>query len=196
MLSGDELDVWDHVAESVKPVRVKRRVPLHEDMTEPSAAAPMPPRTPPKMQPVLETRPATPRPAAIEPRVVTSPQLSEFDARRARKLGRGQMEIDARIDLHGDRQSEAHGRLRAFLLRCHADGKRVVLVITGKGRDTDDADPAFDIGYERRERGVLKRNLPRWLAEPELRAIVVSYTTAHVRHGGEGAFYIHLRRAR
>ena len=45
----------------------------------------------------------------------------------------------------------------------------------------------------RRDRGVLKRNVPRWLEEPDVRSIVVSYTTAAIRHGGEGALYVHLR---
>lgn len=69
----------------------------------------------------------------------------------------------------------------------------MVLVITGKGREADeDRHAPFDM-FQERDRGVLRRNVPRWLAEPELRSIVVGYTSAHVKHGGDGAFYVQLR---
>ena len=68
------------------------------------------------------------------------------------------------------------------------------MVITGKGKLTDrDDDAPFDMTRQR-ERGVLKRNVPRWLDAPELRSLVVSYTSAAIQHGGEGALYVHLRK--
>ena len=72
----------------------------------------------------------------------------------------------------------------------------MVLVITGKGAPSRrrDEDDDYGVRFGEQERGVLKRNVPRWLAEPELRSIVVSYTTAAIQHGGEGALYVHLRR--
>jgi DNA-nicking Smr family endonuclease len=84
--------------------------------------------------------------------------------------------------------------LRAFLFACHAKGLRNVLVITGKGCAPDDETAGLADIWARRDRGVLKRGVPLWLAEPELRAIVVGYATAHPRHGGEGALYLQLRR--
>jgi DNA-nicking Smr family endonuclease len=119
--------------------------------------------------------------------------LSEFDRRKARKLAAGREAIDARIDLHGMRQSEAHAALRSFLLGCHADGRRNVLVITGKGGPAQDCDVERPFAMDTRERGVLRRNVPQWLAEPELRAIVVSFRDAARGHGGAGALYVHLR---
>ena len=79
-------------------------------------------------------------------------------------------------------------------MSCHGRGLRWVLVITGKGsrRSRDDDSVGFSIGGS--EPGVLKRNVPMWLAEPELRAIVVSFATAAIPHGGEGALYIQLRK--
>ena len=192
-LTDDEQDIWDHVADSVAPVRVKSRVPIN-DVTAAAVSEPVPPRragraksgdpvAPPVFVPVSAPR-------------VKAPQLADFDERKAKRIGRGQVEIEARIDLHGDRLAEAYNRLRGFLFSCHASGRRTVLVITGKGRATDGADDAYDIGYERRERGVLRRHVPLWLAEPDLRAIVVGYTEAHVRHGGAGALYVQLRRVK
>lgn len=122
------------------------------------------------------------------------PPLNTFDKKAARKLRQGHFEIEARIDLHGMRQQEAHTALRRFLFSCHGRALRWVLVITGKGtaqRRRDD-DMSYGYGYGE-ERGVLKRNVPMWLGEPELRAIVVSYTSAAIQHGGEGALYVQLR---
>ncbi len=118
------------------------------------------------------------------------PPLSPFDERQRRKLAKDTGLIDARLDLHGMRQREAHRALTAFLRSCAARGLRHVLVITGKG--SPEAGRTRDFYDE--ERGVLRRLVPMWLAEPELRGIVVSYTTSHARHGGEGALYVRLRK--
>lgn len=93
------------------------------------------------------------------------------------------------------RQADAHDSLVAFLNRAFANGYRTVLVITGKGV-ADDGRRDHDHDLDRGPRGVLKRNVPRWLAEPDLARLVVSYTEAHVRHGGGGALYIHLKAVR
>jgi DNA-nicking Smr family endonuclease len=109
----------------------------------------------------------------------------------------GKVAIDAVLDLHGLTQEAAHSRLRDFLMGCRAEGLRMVLVITGKGAKSHRSDAADDDWPSGGgQRGVLRRTVPMWLDEPELRAIVVSYAAAGVRHGGEGALYIRLRRAR
>ena len=118
-----------------------------------------------------------------------------------KRLRSGRTAIDGRIDLHGMYQDEAHGALRAFLHRAQGKGWRWVLVITGKGRVlTRDDDAPFDM-HGPRDRGVLKRNVPRWLEAPGLRPLVSSYTTASIEHDGEGSLYLQLpqrgkRRAR
>jgi DNA-nicking Smr family endonuclease len=209
-LNEDEQDVWDYVAESVTPLDVPQHVPMFDHLIElydgsSSATSAVDPN---RNRQRTKSTPASPilsstslkvapkaAPLATKP---SPPALGDFEPRKAKRIGRGHIEIDARLDLHGDYQDEAHRRLRAFLTQCFHEGRRTVLVITGKGRDVenDAAADAFNLGYERREKGVLRRNVPRWLAEPDLRAIVVSYTTAHVRHGGEGALYVQLRRHR
>jgi DNA-nicking Smr family endonuclease len=114
------------------------------------------------------------------------PPLTPFDEKLRQRLGRGRAEIDARIDLHGLRQDEAHRMLRSFIMAEQARGSRVVLVITGKGRSPS-SDPFA-------ESGVLKRQLPHWISAADLRPLIVSYDEAGRGHGGEGAFYIRLRR--
>jgi DNA-nicking Smr family endonuclease len=101
------------------------------------------------------------------------------------RVARGKEAIDGRLDLHGLTQSEAHATLLRFLRAASNRGARLVLVITGKGARASDG-----------ERGVLKRQVPHWLALPEFRAFVVGFEDAHVAHGGEGALYVRVRRAR
>jgi DNA-nicking Smr family endonuclease len=139
--------------------------------------------------------------AAAKPATVSN----MIDSKAVRRIGNGRVAIDARVDLHGLRQSEAHAELRRFLMRSVAKGHRMVLVITGKGGRDRARIPAVDsddfradgFGFAAdREPGVLRRQVPMWLREPDLAAIVVGFTTAHIRHGGEGALYVQLRRAR
>lgn len=100
-----------------------------------------------------------------------------------RKLARGRLALEARIDLHGMIQSEAHGLLLDFLIHAHERGLRHVLVITGKGRS---------MGSE----GALKRAVPLWFSKPEFRYLISSHEPAAHHHGGEGALYVRLSRAR
>lgn len=199
-LSGEDRELWRHVTRSVAPNTRKRRVPVHPVPEVAGPAAGEQPVSPPPCAPTAQPRPPATKAGARSKRVeslapvpVAPEHPQPMDRRNMRRFAKGQHRIEARIDLHGMRQSEAHGALRAFLLRSHAAGLRHVLVITGKGTpaaSTDDWQP------QERERGVLRRNVPRWLAEPELAAVVSATAPAHVRHGGDGALYVTLRGAR
>jgi DNA-nicking Smr family endonuclease len=113
------------------------------------------------------------------------PNVEPLDRKLKRRLARGVIEIDARLDLHGKTQSQAHSALLRFLHKAQGDGARFVLVITGKGTRDDG-----------RERGVLKRQVPLWLRLPEFHGYVAGIEDAHVGHGGEGALYVRIRRQR
>ncbi|HEY7669434.1 MAG TPA: Smr/MutS family protein [Hyphomicrobium sp.] len=185
-LSEEERALWELAARDLEPLKGKKsRVhALHEDVG--GAPARHPPQAKKKTaQPAPASQPKAEPKSAPQP-----PLLAEIDRRRARRI-----EVEARIDLHGMRQSEAHAALRRFLFDAYAKGRRWVLVITGKGAPARSGRAPEEAEYGREEeRGVLRRNVPRWLAEPELRAIVVGFTPAAVRHGGEGALYVQLRR--
>jgi DNA-nicking Smr family endonuclease len=132
---------------------------------------------------------ASPRHAApariVAPAKPEPPPLAPIGRRERSHLSRGRKEIDARLDLHGMTQTRAHRALFGFLQRAHHDGLTFVLIITGKGK----------IGPES-ERGVLRRQVPQWLGLPEFRSLVVGFEEAHIGHGGEGALYVRVRRAR
>jgi DNA-nicking Smr family endonuclease len=117
----------------------------------------------------------------------------QLDLRTELRLRRGQMPIDARLDLHGFNQEQAHGMLNDFLTSAHARGKRCVLVITGKGRGGLSAKDAYAPDLQP---GILKQKLPHWLSMHPLRDIVLKAFPAAPRDGGSGAFYIYLRRHR
>lgn len=93
------------------------------------------------------------------------------------------MAIDRRIDLHGMTEAAAHAALDRFVRHAWQEGARVLLVITGKGSVREGG-------------GVLRRNLPRWLAAGENAPHVLRVEQAQLRHGGQGAYYVLLRRQR
>lgn len=133
--------------------------------------------------------PPAPRPPSAAP-YQAPPQVPRLPAglERQTRLGlrRGTLAVEARIDLHGMIQTEAHAALTGFLMRARAAGHAHVLVVTGKGGG-DFADPFS-------ERGVLRRSVPHWLRGPELRGLVLGFEEAGRQHGGGGALYVRLRR--
>lgn len=146
--------------------------------------------------PVRTLRPAPRRGATGAPAMLAGPEVGPvgrlepgLDRRTATRLRKGAREPDARIDLHGMTAARAHRACLVFLADAMARGSRVVLVITGKGRrDRDDFMP--------RGRGVLRESLPGWLRASPLGASIVGIYQAHRKHGGEGAFYVYLKRRR
>ncbi|MEY9402406.1 DNA-nicking Smr family endonuclease [Bradyrhizobium japonicum] len=175
-LSEEERALWDAVAKQVKPLRKHRVAKTHgPPRTEPSPAAPVT-RSAPSPRPIA----AAPAVRVVKPAM---PPLAPLGKRERTKLSRGRSEIEARLDLHGMTQIRAHRALTGFLHRAHDDGLTFVLVITGKGRSGG-------------ESGVLRRQVPEWLSLPEFRAFVVGFEEAHIGHGGEGALYVRIRRAR
>ncbi|MET0631521.1 MAG: Smr/MutS family protein [Xanthobacteraceae bacterium] len=176
-LSADERALWGRVTRSLAPLKRRRSAADRgdADAPEPSTKAVPSPRAEPGV-----TRGPSPAPKP-------APGLAPLDRRLKQRLARGTEPIDARLDLHGRTQGEAHAALLRFLRRAQSDGAKFVLVITGKGARAGDASG---------ERGVLKRQVPLWLRLPEFRPYVVGFEDAHIGHGGEGALYVRVRRAR
>lgn len=177
-LTDEEIDLWLAVAETVerRPGAI-----LPDPLAEPMPLAPE------------EAAPAVSRsffaaPYAPKPQAPPAP-FAPLERKVRQKLARGRLRADAAIDLHGFRQTEAHSALRHFLHQAQRDGARIVLVVTGKGGRGGDP---FDIGGV--GIGVLKRSVPQWLAQPDLRALVVGFEEAGSLHGGAGALYVRLRR--
>ncbi len=193
LLSQEERALWEHTAASLQPIKGKKgrvHAALEDAGGEPGSSKRETAKTALQKKPPAAAAPPPTVKVTLSP---PAPAPITLERRKARKLSSGRIEIEGRIDLHGMRQGEAHDALRRFLKRAYADGKRWVLVITGKGAP---ARSALDERLERDgiERGVLRRNVPRWLSEPQLAGMVIEFTTAAIRHGGEGALYVHLRK--
>jgi DNA-nicking Smr family endonuclease len=187
-VTPDEAALWDHATRALAPVKAKPRVTNTVQAQSTRSLEGSKPSTAEKRAPKV-----APRPPPDPPRPPPPPPLADFDRRQMRRIASGKVEIEARIDLHGLRQGDALARLRSFLFDAHTRGLKTVLVITGKGGEAEQADHMAEaLGQPRR--GVLRRSVPRWLDAPDLRAVVVGYATAGVRHGGEGALYVQLRR--
>jgi DNA-nicking Smr family endonuclease len=182
-----DYELWEQVRKSVRPLKVlaspQSDVPRAERSIVRTAPAPVPSAE----VPVHAAR----RHASAAP-----PPLQALDRRTAQKLGRGQVEPEAKLDLHGETLETARMRLLQFLARQRHQGARIVLVITGKGASPFARHTLHGRGHfhaPERE-GRLRRELSYWLSEEQFRVHVIGFQPSHPRHGGGGAFYVRLRR--
>ena len=180
----EEAALWQRIARDVEPLAQRTDAP-EDDATGETvpppppavarkarkgkapaaapAAAPLPPRRPPALP-------------ALDPVVPAG-----LDRRTARRLKRGQLPVEARLDLHGKTQDQAHDALRRFIRESRMARRRCVQIITGKGSVASG------------EGGVLRRMTPRWLNEPGLRRHIVAIANAPASGGGAGALYVLLK---
>ena len=176
--------LWTEVTRTVSPIHPNRLV---REMAE----APSVPETQPKSETSPKRKTETPVNGRHAPqhvaRAIGPGHDKPIEPRLNRKLRRGQLPIDATVDLHGLRQDEAHAALCRFVASRHARGDRTLLVITGKGLKKT--------GWGQIEqKGVLRHMLPLWLNEKTLAPLVAGWQPAAREHGGEGAFYVRLKR--
>ena len=190
--------LWLKVAESVTPLSDDRVQALKNHLNGHVAPAALncsavKPKPKGVLKPAVNPPAKKPVPAAAPP---PPPPLGQFDRRTRQKLTRGNVDIEARLDLHGHSAALAHTELLRFLVSCRNQGKRSVLVITGKGcspfaRHTLHGADHF---HTPERQGRLRRLIPEWLNEYPFRSHVSGFQPAHPRHGGGGAFYVRLRK--
>jgi len=177
VLTPDEARIWRAVASSVTPLPGRHLPEVEEPPATAPAASPPPPPAPPSFLPARLVPPPPRELPALG--LGTTPGL---DKRSAERMKKGEMEIDARLDLHGMTQDSAHAHLLAFIQRAYDAGRRCVLVITGKGKNQGT--------------GVLKANTPRWLNQSPCRERILGFSHAKPQHGGDGALYVLIKRRR
>ena len=195
-LTPEERDLWSRVAHTAAPMHAARPVTMPEP--EPDQTAKPRPKKP---EPVAKPMPRDFRigqmaranlrhDLAPSPAEALAAAPLRMDHKAHQKMTRGRIEPEARIDLHGMTLAEAHPELIRFVLNAHDAGKRLVLVITGKGKRGEDDGPIP------RRMGVLRHQVPHWLHLPPLGPVVLQVAPAHLKHGGTGAYYVYLRRIR
>ncbi len=172
-LSAEEAELWAATMAEIEPISKQDR---HQDQDPPGGG---PERVVPPPPGARTESPGSPPLPDLAPG-----RAPGLDKRTAQRLQRGQLKIEAKLDLHGLTQDEAHHALVDFVISAQGAGKRCVLVVTGKGLTP------------RGESGVLRTMLPRWLNTPALRERVLALHAAQPRHGGSGAFYVMLKRGR
>lgn len=189
-LRPDELALWNEVAR--KTHRLDTGQVVKDAVEQPANPSPTP------VKPELNFTLLTPTPRKsgaqvtqdtlrpIAERVAAAPL--RMDRKTHDQMRRGKKRPEARIDLHGMTLERAHPALSGFILSAHAAGKRLVLVITGKGKARDEGGP-IPVRH-----GVLRHQVPQWLAMAPLSQVILQVTPAHLRHGGAGAYYVYLKR--
>jgi DNA-nicking Smr family endonuclease len=170
-LSREDRQLWSKVARSVAPMPGKS---FPDEMEEALAAAED--KASPALPPVIAEAKHQAEILRREP-----VQRPVIDRPTKKKLAKGRLAIEGKVDLHGMALGEAHGVLLAFLHNAYAQGRRHVLVVTGKGSS---------MGSD----GVLRRQVPQWFATPAFRGLVSAHEDAARHHGGQGAMYVRLRR--
>lgn len=172
-LSEDEKTLWNHVAKKVVPLKAEKK-----------CVTPSSPKIKAPVRPPLREEPSFAQ-APEGSSVHKKPPSSTHHIRRVR-----QVEIQARLDLHGYTREQARNQLGKFLTRCQGNGYLWVLVITGKGQRNLSGDEP----YASTPRATLRNLVPQWLEEADFRSIVSAYTAAKPQDGGAGALYVRLKR--
>ncbi|WP_415922442.1 Smr/MutS family protein [Tateyamaria sp. SN6-1] len=193
-LRPEEEELWRRVADTTE--RMHAQKPLSpEDFVETAA-----PRAPKKAQVSFDPLVTPKAMAKSEPatRIDMMPAIADqvqgaavnMDKKAFANMKRGKLRPEAKLDLHGMTLDRAHPALTQFILSAQAQGKRLVLVVTGKGKHRDEGGP-IPVRL-----GVLRHQVPQWLSLPPLSGAVLQVSAAHNRHGGGGAYYVYLRRRR
>jgi DNA-nicking Smr family endonuclease len=193
-LSAEDQELWDRVRASAEPMERSNLEAKRFDQDSGLPAAPVP-RSLRKAKSVILGKPAaTARPMthnlvpAIHDQIRQAPV--QMDQKSFTKLKRGKLRPEGKIDLHGMTLDRAHPVLTGFVMNAHAQGKRLVLVVTGKGKQRDEGGP-IPVRH-----GVLRHQVPQWLTMQPMKSVVLQIAQAHVSHGGGGAYYVYLRRHR
>ena len=190
-LTSDEIELWRKVA--------KQAERLHPEIPQTVHPTTLPKPTPKKLPKARieafelgQNQPSKPSSNRLKPSITETLRAApvQMDTKAFGRMKRGKLKPEGKLDLHGMRIDTAHPALVRFVLTAQAQGKRLVLVITGKGKDRDEPGPIPT------PRGVLRNQVPHWLSIPPLAQAVMQVTPAHISHGGDGAYYVYLRRVR
>ena len=180
-LSDDEKELWQEFSKTTEPLLHQSQSTQHARSKEKKKV-----NTVNLREPENYFKGGTIRPSLVN-KDYTSPTLN-MDSKLHNKLRQGKLRPESKLDLHGLNLAQAQPILTKFVLNAHSRGLRLILIITGKGKNSEDNDVIP------RRKGILKEAVPNWLAMEPLSSKILQTTNAHVKHGGGGAFYIYLKR--
>jgi len=187
-LTPEEIELWHRVVDKTERLHPQSAATQPRPLPKPKPAkSPLP-----RIEGFTLGQTAVPKPRrhdlkpALVEHLLSAPV--QMDRKAFGRMKRGKLKPEGRIDLHGMTLDRAQPALVRFILSAQASGKRLVLVITGKGRPADQTGP-IPVRH-----GVLKHQVPHWLSTPPLAQAVLQISPAHISHGGGGALYVYLRR--
>ena len=188
-LRPEERELWKKVADTATPLAPPEKMEMPRALSMSKAKIERPASVQPDLKgfKIGAKSRSTPLVGRGQAPVKPAPVM---DAKSFGRLTRGKLRPEGRIDLHGMTMAEAHPALQDFILGSAQLQRRLVLVITGKGKSKPDYGPIPE------RHGVLRHNVPIWLRQSPLSSVILEVTPAHQRHGGAGALYVYLRRGR
>jgi DNA-nicking Smr family endonuclease len=188
-VSSEERALWDSVAGTAQALDPTRPVTAPKPFAK-SVKVPVAPDPLPLFQ--IGAKANLSRANDVLPAIADriSRASVNMDTKAFGKMKRGKLKPEARIDLHGMTMDQAHPELTGFILNSQAMGRRLVLVITGKGKLRDNGGPMPP------RHGILRHQVPQWMALAPLSQAILQVTPAHLTHGGQGAYYVYLRKMR
>ena len=187
ILSSEEGELWENFVSSITPIEKKENLELRKlEVNEEN-----------RKQNIFNSNIKIKKDFLFqainhEKKPLKTYNFSQIDRKILKKVKNGQINPEALLDLHGMNVENAYQKVKEFLSECSERNKRLILIITGKG-ERKDQDESFGREYSI---GVLKKTVPSWLREKDNNRLILGYTIAHKKHGGEGALYIYLRRNR
>ncbi|WP_299950078.1 Smr/MutS family protein [uncultured Ruegeria sp.] len=190
-LTSDEIELWRKIAKQAERLHAEIPQAVHPTIL-PKPKPAKAPKTRIDAFDLGSSAQSKPTRNNLKPTITEGLRANpvQMDARAFGRMKRGKLKPEGKLDLHGMRMNAAHPALVRFILTAQAQGRRLVLVITGKGKDRDEPGPIPT------PRGVLRNQVPHWLSIPPLAQAVLQVTPAHISHGGDGAYYVYLRRVR
>ncbi len=164
-------DLWQAVVKTVKPLGSKKNPEKAENISlEKKLSLNIKPL---RRDPDLDVKTYAPLEAG---------DISALDRKNGKRLKAGEMPVEGRLDLHGHTLETGFEALKNFIYHYNKVNARCLLVITGKG------------GFS--GRGVIRAEFQNWMNSPEIRSLILAFSPAQIRDGGDGAFYVLLRRCR
>lgn len=193
-LSDDDKALWHRVAATATPLDRRGAPKITEEKVSKPQIRPEPSTTANRLPSFRIGEKASFNQGPVNQAPSLSARLAHapihMDHNTHKRMTRGKLKPEGRMDLHGMTLSEAHPALISFIFQSYETEKRLVLVITGKGKDRDRGGP-IPI-----RRGILRHQIPNWLTSPPLGQMILDIREAHQRHGGGGAYYVYLKRRR
>lgn len=177
-LSSDEKDLWKKISRTIsnpKPMSTetdeeKEVVKKENRLLKPKPILNIDFRNNPKIKPKNENSSGT------------------MDQNVLRKLKRGKLSPEAKLDLHGLKTDQAYKALYSFIINNYKLKKRLVLIITGKGERNYNSEDSFS------SKGVLRKTVPQWLKSPAIKGFILDFVQSHIKDGGSGALYVYLKK--